>query len=239
MPIDIILYALIVAGLVFWLHRVLGTRHGEEKDRRPSPPLDSDKAPLLKAINKEKNVVNLTAHLGDKFNLPMHVKIENKTAENKLLDIAKLYESFDLEHFAAGVPDAFSIVVEAFAGGDKETLKGLLAEPVYQAFVQEIDAREKRGEKITTEIHAVRKVDILKAEMKEDTVLLTVRFTAQETCVIRDEQGDIISGNPDKITEMVDVWVFGRDLKKQGPEWLVYETRDDEIEEHKTPLPES
>jgi hypothetical protein len=38
---------------------------------------------------------------------------------------------------------------------------------------------------------------------------------------------------------MKDVWVFGRDIASNEPEWHLYETRDDEIEDHKTPLPDA
>jgi len=238
MPVDIILYAIIAAGLVFWLNNILGTKNGEEKNHRPSSSNGSQDAPLT-PHDKKTNVIGLNTNVGDVFVLPHHVKIENKTAENNLLDIAESHENFDLNHFASGVSDAFSIVVESFADGDKETLNTLLADAVYDAFVKEIDARTERGETVTTEIQAVRKVDIIEAYLKEKIIYLTVRFTAQEICVIRDSEEKIISGNPDKVTEMVDVWVFGRDTTAEGPEWLVYETRDDEQEDHKTPLPES
>ena len=238
MPVDIILYALIAAGLVFWLNNILGTKNGEEKDRHFPSSNNANEAPLM-PLENNPNVVGLNTNVGDVFVLPRHVKIENKTAENNLLDIVEEHSNFDLEHFASVVADAFSIVVESFADGDKETLKSLLAEPVYKAFDKEIDARKKRGETVTTEIKAVRKVDIIEAYLKENIVYLTVRFTAQEICVIRDDDQNTISGDPEKVTEMVDVWVFGRDINAEGPEWLVYETRDDEQEDHKTPLPES
>ena len=56
--------------------------------------------------------------------------------------------------------------------------------------------------------------------------------------MITDKAGKIISGDPDKTTVIVDVWVFGRPLNFDGPEWYLYETRDEDAEDHKTPLPE-
>ena len=232
------IYALIAAGLVFWLNNILCTKNGEEKDSKFSSFEKNHETPLM-PLDKKPNVVGLSTNVGDVFMLPRHVKIENKTAENNLLDIAEAHNNFDLEHFASVVADAFSMVVESFAEGDKETLESLLTEPVYKAFASEIDARKERGETVETEIKAVRKVDIIEANLTDETVYLTVRFTAQDICVIRDDDQNIISGDPEKVTEMVDVWVFGRDINSEGPEWLVYETRDDEQEDHKTPLPES
>ncbi len=241
MPADIILYALIAAGLIFWLNNILGNKNGNESDRPTSFSSDEKSEPPLKPIinDKSENVVSLNTSVGDQFALPRHVNIENKTTENMLLELAEEHDNFDLEHFTGGVADAFAIVVESFADGDKETLKELLDKPVYKAFASEIDARKKRKESVTTQIQSVRQVSLIEAKSKKDIIYLTARITAQEICVIRDDKDEIISGNPDKVTEMVDVWVFGFDTKTEGPEWLVYETRDDEIEDHKTPLPDS
>lgn len=245
MPADILLYALIAAGLVFWLKTILGTR--EEDDLPPKKPTlfsDEEEGEIRKTTKKEggmDNVVSLDALMGTVAiaHLPRHVRIDNKTTENKLEDIADKYSDFDLNHFASGAEQAFQMIIEAFADGDLETLKDLLAEPVYQAFEGAIHARNEKGESVSTQIQSIEKIDITEADLKDDLLRITVRFTAREICVIRDKEGEIISGDPEKVTEMVDVWVFGRDMKAQGPEWYLYETRDDEIEDHKTPVPES
>ena len=250
MSADILLYALIAAGLVFWLRSILGTQdddddhdHHNDKSGIFSDTSENDRESILplrkSAQEQENNVVRLNAVVGGQFDLPHNVRIENKTAENILEDITQTYENFDLGHFAEGAQQAFAMIVESFAEGDRATLKNLLSDSVYNAFDQALKEREARNETVETQIKAVRKADIIEAVIKDETLFITVRFTAQETCVIRDSEGEIISGDPDKTTEMVDVWVFGRDIKAEGPEWLVYETRDDEVEDHKTPLPES
>jgi predicted lipid-binding transport protein (Tim44 family) len=50
-------------------------------------------------------------------------------------------------------------------------------------------------------------------------------FVARETTVVRASDGDIISGHPDKISEMRDAWVFARDVKSRDPRWLLAETK--------------
>ena len=118
-------------------------------------------------------------------------------------------------------------VVEAFAEGDRETLKDLLSSAVYNAFEHAIADRESRGETQKTEIHAIRKAEVMDARVKDKTALVTVRFRADETSVTKDSLGQIISGHPDKITEMRDIWVFARPLRSRDPRWLVQETRSD------------
>lgn len=246
MSADILLYALVAAGLVFWLKSILGTRDEDDNDDRPSVFSDMDRGDnntppvALKNSNKDNNVVTLEAIVGrGGFHLPRHIRIDNKTTENRLEDLIKNHPEFDFYHFIGGAQEAFTIIIEAFAEGDLETLKDLLAEPVYKAFEATIKDREKRGETVHTEVVSIEKMDIVAADLQETTLMITVRFTAHEICVIRDKEDKTVSGDPEKQTQMVDVWVFGRDLMSDTPEWHLYETRDDEIEDHKTPIPEA
>lgn len=238
MPVDILLYALIAAGLVFWLRSVLGTRHGDERDRpNPFTSAPAEKPAYEGSDTGAPMAVNLVI---DEPVLPRNVSIENAMSEQGLDDIASADRNFDPVTFASAAQDAFVIIVEAFARGERDTLRDLLADPVYRAFSAALDAREAKGETVSTEIHAVRKVDIVDARLSGKDAYITLRFTADETCVIRARDSGIISGDPDRITEMVDLWTFTRNIKSKDPRWLVCETRDgDIVEDHKTPLPDA
>lgn len=241
MPADLLLFALIAAGLVFWLRSILGTRDEDEKDYSGNIFDDKDEGfmgSIKKSIEKEDNVVSLKQGGRVNYNLPHYVRVDNKTTENALEDYIRDNPDFDIEHFVQGAEGAFSMIIEAFADGDLETLEGLLAPEVYRAFEGAVKARLDRGETVSTEIKNVEKIDITDLKVKDNHLFITVRFAAREVCIIRDKEDKIISGDPDKTTIMVDVWVFGRALDADGPEWYLFETRDDEIEDHKTPIPE-
>lgn len=242
MTAELILYAAIAAGLVFWLRSVLGTRHGEERER-PNPftaqpekttPREGD-IPANAAIDN-----GLAIDLMPRAPLPRGVSIEGDAAEQGIMDISRADRAFDIPAFAQGAQDAFAIIVEAFAQGDRETLKNLLTDQVYSAFDGALREREGRGETVETEIHSVRRSEIMAARLEGRMAYVTIRFIADETCVIRDRDGVILSGDPDRITEMNDIWTFVRDIKDRDPRWLVQETRDgDVIEESSTPLPDA
>ncbi len=243
MPPDIILYALIAAGLVFWLKSILGTHDDDEQTGGRSASEDQ-KDPFVSLTDKLKkeektNVTALQQNVGHGFDLPVHFRIDSKTIENTLEGFSKKYETFDFNHFAGGVEFAFPMIIEAFANGDKDILSNLLTAPVYMAFESAIDARNEKGETVETEVKSIEKVDVIEAVEKENWIYITVRFTARETCIIRDKEGDIISGEEGRNTQMVDVWVFGKDMSSDAPEWYLCETRDDAQEDHKTPLPEA
>lgn len=234
---DLILYAIVAAGLVFWLRSVLGTRHGDERERpNPfvAPAADAAKANAPAA--EEPGVLSLPTMQAV---LPRNVSLASDVVERRLGEIAAQDSHFDIAKFAQGAQDAFAIIVESFAAGDRETLKNLLAPAVYAAFESSIAQREQSGDTMSTEIHAVKKAEILDAAVEDKTAYVTIRFIADETCVIRTKDGVILSGDPDRITEMNDIWVFSKPLRSRDPRWFLHETRDGDVaEDHKTPVPD-
>lgn len=231
MSADLIVYAIVAAGLIFWLRSILGTRHGEEHERpnpylAPEPGMEADQGARPAQENEPKSQEDQIRDLAETSK--NQFSIDSKTAEQGLIDIAAQDKSFDIKTFLSAAEDVFVFVVEGFADGDKETLKDLLAEPVYKVFEEAIDARERRHEILETEIHAIRKVDVVSATLEKDNMAyISLLFTADETNVTRDKGGDVIDGDPDRVNEMHDLWTFGRNLKGKDPRWLVYETRSD------------
>lgn len=239
MPADLIVYALVAAGLVFWLRNILGTNR-EEGRERPNPYLppestDTSKPDVGRSGMPENAEQQIIALADDKRS---DYGVDNKTAENGLIDIAKADRDFDVEFFLQGAQDAFAMIVEAFAAGDRIALKELLADDVYKAFEGAITEREEKGHIQITDIHAIRKAMITKAYVQNKTAFITVKFTADESSITRDAEGNTLSGNPDKITKMNDIWTFGREIRSKNPAWLVYETRGD-IEDDNDLIPDS
>mgnify|MGYP000194541360 CR=1 FL=1 len=146
---------------------------------------------------------------------------------NEKEEVIEAFKDFDINFFLEGAQEAFVIVVEAFGEGDRDTLNGLLAPNVFDAFDQAIAEREKNDETMQTEIHAIKKAEITDARLDRKTALITVRFTAEETSVIKDSNGEIVSGHPDKVTQMRDMWVFSREVRARDPRWFLHETKGD------------
>lgn len=238
MPADIFVYAIVAAGLLFWLKSLLGTHHGDEKERHnpfaaaaDMGAREKDPAGLAsprEELSPEDKIRQLAA------NPVNNMALDNKTAENGLLEISHADKNFDVTAFLGGAQDAFTMIVEAFARGEKDILKNLLSEDVYNAFEAAIQAREDRKETLQKEIHAIRKAAILEARLEGKTAFITVRFVADERSVTKSSEGEIIDGNPDKTTEMVDVWSFLRSVKSKDPKWLVYETRSDHADDNES-----
>jgi predicted lipid-binding transport protein (Tim44 family) len=232
-PADILLYAIVAAGLVFWLRNILGTRESDET-QRPNPLVsnstDSKDSALDSGGLAPASGLGLNAD-DIKGDLDRTMSVSDAVAP-ALVDIARLDRSFNLARFLSGAQDAFVIVVEAFAEGDKETLKELLSAPVFSAFSSVIDKREKDKEKASVEIHAIRKSEIIEASLEGKTAFITVRFVADETNVLQDKKDKLLSGHPDRVTETIDIWTFSRDLKSKSPIWIVTATKDEDAQDH-------
>lgn len=245
MSADIILYALVAAGLVFWLRNILGTRH-EDEPQRPNPftsqAENKNNVPVSADLSSaQPNIVDDSS--GDSvgsLSTNQDILIKEGSAESGLVEIARHDRNFDLSFFMQGAQDVFIMIVEAFAAGERETLQDFLSPGLYKAFSTALDQRESDGQKANVEIHAIRRSEIIDAYLKDRTAFITVKFTADETNVLRDKDDKLISGHPDRVTETVDIWTFGRDVKSRNPAWILYETRDEDAagEDHKT-VPDS
>ena len=231
MAIDLILYAVIAGGLVVWLRTLLGTRHGEERQRPGAMPTLNDGAnsdSMVSAKPKKSgdtNVVNPIIHLND--NPDDVFSIADNAARDGLLAIEAVDKSFAIKPFLTAAQDAFVMGVESFAEGDLKTLEDLLGKNVFKAFKHAVKEREKAGQTQTTQIHAITKTQVLEAGVKKNDAFVTLRFEADQTSYLTDKNGKGVAGHPDETHAMVDIWTFSRSTRSTDPRWFVSETRGD------------
>ena len=53
---------------------------------------------------------------------------------------------------------------------------------------------------------------------------MTVDFVGEVITCIKDKDKKVISGDPEKIKNIYDTWVFSRDTKSKNPNWHLVET---------------
>lgn len=221
--IDIIFFAMVAAFIAFRLRSVLGRRTGNE--RRRSNPMLTPEQQRGEAQNGD-NVVKLPdRHQSQGEEEPTFADIGDDKVKKGVTAVRLADPHFDLDGFLAGARAAFGMIIEAFAKGDKQTLRPLLADPVYASFSAAIDAREAAGETLTTEIVSMRSSDIAEAGMDGPYARLTVRFVTEQINATRDAQGNVIDGDASHVAEVVDLWTFSRDTRTDDPNWQLVETR--------------
>lgn len=226
-PYDIVLIALVAVFLVLQLRRVLGRRHGEER-QRPDPfakPAERESAADDKVVELPRRGA---ADAGPLPDLPRGIDIVSKggPAEAGIAQIRIADPSFDPRGFVQGARQAFEMIVSAFAQGDVKTLRPLLSDEVYERFAGAIRQREENKETLESGLVGFEKSEIVGAEMRGSEARVTVRFVSEQINVTRDAEGMIADGNPNEVTRTTDVWTFARDTKSSDPNWLLVATEE-------------
>lgn len=132
--------------------------------------------------------------------------------------------TFDARHFLNGARGAYEMIVTAYAEGDRRTLEDLLARDVYEGFDSVIREREQRGETAETRFVSIDSTDITGVEMRGKVAQITIRFASKLVSVIRNKAGEVIDGNPEKVTDVTDIWTFARDVNSRDPNWKLVAT---------------
>jgi predicted lipid-binding transport protein (Tim44 family) len=138
--------------------------------------------------------------------------------------VAGTDREFDPKHFLTGARAAYEMIVNAYAEGDRRTLKNLLSREVYDGFEAAIVEREKRGDVVESRFVSIDNATITAAELRGRSAQLTVRFQSKLVSVTRNKAGEIVDGSADKVTDVTDVWTFARDLSSRDPNWKLVAT---------------
>ena len=222
-----IIFLALAVFIFLRLRSVLGQRTGRER-----PPYDPYSARDALRTSTNDNVVTLPPRAADVAPKPDAEPEERwkgiaepGSATAIGLDALLVQDpSFDARHFLIGARQAYEMIVTAYAQGDRRNLKNLLSKEVYDGFESAIKEREQKGETVETRFVAIDGADLAAAEQRGRTAQLTVRFRSQLLSVTRAKDGAVIDGNPDKVTDVTDVWTFARDVSSRDPNWKLVAT---------------
>ncbi len=214
--IDIIIFAAIAGFILFRLYNVLGRRTGHERTQPPPVAVDGNN-------DSKDNVVRLTER--DDEDAPVSTAGLDGPLTAGVTQIRVADRDFDLDHFLAGARSAFEMILEAFAKGNLESVRGFLADDVFRRFADALEQSEKDGETRETDLISVTGCEALEAGMEGRVAKVTVKFTSEQTDVVKDSEGRIIAGDPGETMEIIDIWTFARDSRSGDPNWQLVATR--------------
>jgi predicted lipid-binding transport protein (Tim44 family) len=214
---DIILFAMIAAFLVLRLRSVLGRRTGHE--RRPDSLQQRSEQ---QGDKPEDKVVPIGSRNGPSPALATSASADAVAAG--LERIGSADPAFDPTEFVEGARAAFEMIVAAFAAGDKEELRPLLSDEVYEPFAAAIDERNAAGETFETRILQLKSIDIAEAGLAGRIARVTIKFVSDQINVLRAHDGSIVDGHPEHPTEKTDFWTFARDTRSPDPNWTLVMT---------------
>jgi predicted lipid-binding transport protein (Tim44 family) len=240
---DLIFFAAIAVFLAWKLYSVLGRRTGNERSIDPfATPPNQPGANGPKALGKPGDA---TARQGPVPGQPENVAAlpeERQMArrEQRQLEamVAQAPESvrkgldairsadpeFDPLSFLAGAKVAFEMILQAFAAGDANALKPLLAPDVLQNFTSAITARQRDKLSVKFTLVGIISLEVLDAELKGPDARIKLRFTSEQVNVTQDAEGRIVDGHPNEVASITDIWTFSRPVTSRDPNWVLIAT---------------
>ncbi|MBY0430730.1 MAG: TIM44-like domain-containing protein, partial [Rhodospirillales bacterium] len=51
------------------------------------------------------------------------------------------------------------------------------------------------------------------------------RFVTDQVNILRDSAGNVVEGDPNRVTEVRDLWTFAREVRSKDPNWTLVATR--------------
>lgn len=217
--LDILLVAM-VAGFIFLrLRSVLGRRTGHERQRPDAYRIrEGSEDGAVKPADREPQA-------GDDGSREAEAALwaEDSPVGAGLTQIKIADHAFEPGRFVEGSRAAYDMIVTAFARGDRDTLRGLLSDDVYENFETAIEERESQQQRLETTITAIKSADIVDARMNGRNAEITVKFVSDMVSVLRNEKGENVGGQPQE-REVTDIWSFARDTRARDPNWLLIAT---------------
>ncbi len=219
MILEIVILAMIAAFLGLRLYSVLGRRAEHEEESIPQR-FDA-------ADNSLPQPSQTQASAPGAQNAPVRaVELEGvmPAVERGIRDIAQADRNFELSQFMEGAKGAYEMVLEAFWQGDRETLRELCDDDVYEGFAAAIDARNEAGHVLDNKLIRIEETRIHSASLDKRMARISVLFVADIAAVTRDADGNVVAGSLDDAIESRDVWTFARNVAARDPNWVLDET---------------
>ncbi|MEM6852282.1 MAG: Tim44/TimA family putative adaptor protein, partial [Pseudomonadota bacterium] len=210
---EIILLAIVAGAILFKLFSVLGQRTGEE--RQPPNPLERPSKPSRD--RDDDKIVRLPGAAEPRARQTMG-------DVDGLVELQIADRSFEPDSFLQGAQSAYEMIVEAFAAGDRDALKGLLSDDVLRNFETAIAKREKESFNAETQFVDVAEPKIVKASVTDRRARVVVDFQSQQVRFVKNAEGAVVEGDPTRVDTVKDRWTFARDVDSKDPNWTLVAT---------------
>tara|TARA_B100001123_G_C15063555_1_gene928589 strand:- start:343 stop:930 length:588 start_codon:yes stop_codon:yes gene_type:complete len=137
-------------------------------------------------------------------------------------------ETFDEDtkkEFLKGAKIAYETIVTNFAKGKLKEIKSLLDKKVYQQFEEAIKDRNVKNISSETTFIGINSAEIKEHNQNKNMIEVTVEFVSEIISCIKDRENKVISGDPEKIKKVHDIWKFSKDSRSNNPNWFLIDTQ--------------
>lgn len=214
--VEIILLAMVAAFLGLRLYSVLGKRTGHEQEPVARPAIE-DRQPAIvrQPVGQRETLAPAPA---------VDSPLADSAAQSGLRSIANADRMFDPALFLEGAKSAYGMILDGYWKGDKDRLRFLCDDDVYESFAEAIDARDQRGEVLENRLVRIDEARIIDASYDHPVARIVVRFDADIAALTKDAHGTVIGGSLTDAVDTHDIWTFFRDVKSGDRNWKLDET---------------
>jgi predicted lipid-binding transport protein (Tim44 family) len=217
MTIDatLIVFAVVAIFVAWRLWSVLGTRTGYER-----PPMDASR-PLQRSGTVIDMKPGQTPPPADRWR---GVAEPGGAVARGLDAIAAGDSGFDAQHFLAGARSAYEMIIGAFAAGNLDALRALLAPEPFANFSRIIEARRAAGQTMAVTMVGVDEAKFVEAGVQAGTAFVAVKFAAKMISATSDAAGKVVEGSATDVADHNEVWTFTRPVGSRDPNWRLAST---------------
>ncbi len=147
-------------------------------------------------------------------------EIKSQTIQNS--------ENFDenaKQEFLKGAKIAYETIITNFSNGKLKDIKSLLDKNVYQQFDDAIRDREVKKLSSETTFIGINSAEIKEHQQNKNMLEVTVEFVSEIISCIKDKENKVISGDPEKVKKVHDIWKFSKDSRSHNPNWYLIDTQ--------------
>ena len=129
------------------------------------------------------------------------------------------------KEFLKGAQIAYETIVTNFSKGKLKDIKSLLDLNVYEQFNSALVERNSKNYLSETTFIGINSAEIKDHKQNKNMLEVTVEFVSEIISCIKDKENKIISGDPEKVKKVHDIWKFSKDTRTNNPNWLLIDTQ--------------
>ena len=148
----------------------------------------------------------------------------NKANVEKNLN-PETFDEKEKKEFLKGAQIAYETIVTNFSKGKLKDIKSLLDLNVYEQFNLALNERNSKSYSSETTFVGINSAEIKDHKQNKNMLEVTVEFVSEIISCIKDKENKIISGDPEKVKKVHDVWKFSKDSRSKNPNWLLIDTQ--------------
>ena len=148
----------------------------------------------------------------------------NDASVEKILN-SEIFDEKAKKEFLKGAQIAYETIVTNFSKGKLKDIKSLLDLNVYEQFNSALSERNSKNYSSETTFVGINSAEIKDHKQNKNMLEVTVEFVSEIISCIKDKENKIISGDPEKVKKVHDVWKFSKDSRSKNPNWLLIDTQ--------------